>query len=55
MVDLHSGPRARVSGVHGFGDAAPDGGSANDVAEGAAAVPRVDLVARGIEAASTNA
>lgn len=46
VIDLHSRSRARVSGVHVFGDAAPDGRSADDIALGTAAVPRVDLVAR---------
>lgn len=55
VVDLHAGPGARVSRVHVFGDAAPDGGGADDVALGTAAVPSVDLVAGGVEAAGADA
>ena len=55
VVDLHAGSRTRVSRVHVFGDTAPDGGSADDLALGTAAVPGVDLVAGGVEAAGADA
>lgn len=55
VVDLHAGPGARVSRVHVFGDAAPDGGGADDLAQGTATVPGVDLVAGGVEAAGADA
>lgn len=55
MVDLHTRSGARVSRVHILGDAGPDGGGADNVALGTAAVPPVDLVAGGVEAARANA
>lgn len=55
VVDLHPGTRARIPRVHCFGDAAPDLRGADDVALGAAAVPAVDLVGGGVEAAGGDA
>jgi hypothetical protein len=55
MVDLHTGSGARVSRVHVFGDAGQDGGGADDIALGTAAVPPIDLVACGVEATRADA
>lgn len=51
VVDLHARARAGIPWVHCFGDAGPDLWGADDVALCAAAVPGVDLVGGGVEAA----